>query len=395
MRKILGWLVVLLWLAPIVRAQDQSRLLEPGQPTEDIIDASSPIHVYAVETRFAADRRISLQNTGVVALTMTLVDAAGEQLNSVPYIPGGVEGAMRWLSAGGATYHIVVAPAEPLADHQAQFTLTLGQPPLDTPYALQFFLTWQAAARLSLEVRDPLGQSLHWQSPQTEDGGTFSTDTEQPVDCAAYAPHTETQSANWQPQGLPTGSYEILVHYLDGCVDAVPFRLEVRLYDLTFPAFTATLHPDETFVSGFLALDDGTGAVNQRSGIVETGTTIMISTADLLASAQPLPPDGVAQDRISGDAPYRSYAFEGQLGDVISAAVTRLSGNLDSVLALLDSNGNLLAVNDDSADGITDSAITSVRLRRNGTYLLVVTRYAQLIGATEGDFELAVGGAEN
>jgi hypothetical protein len=33
-----------------------------------------------------------------------------------------------------------------------------------------------------------------------------------------------------------------------------------------------------------------------------------------------------------------------------------------------------------------------VRLRRAGTYLIVVTRYAQLLGATEGSFSLVVGG---
>ncbi len=43
---------------------------------------------------------------------------------------------------------------------------------------LQINLVWQAGARLSLEVREPQGQSLHWRNPQTANGGSFTGSSE-------------------------------------------------------------------------------------------------------------------------------------------------------------------------------------------------------------------------
>lgn len=388
MRRVCGWLIVLLCFAPLVRAQDETRQLAPGQPADDVLSASSPIHVYAVTPETASEQTVHLQNSGVIALSMALIDPAGVQLDAIASIAGGAAAEMRWLGSGGTTYHVLISPAEALDDHQAQFTLTLVAP--ESVGALQFFLTWQAPVRLRLEIRDPLGEALSPDNPQTEDGGAFSGDTDA-VDCAAYSEHTAAQTAGWQPESLPTGSYEIRVRYVDGCVDSVDFRLEARLHDQTFAPITATMHTGGTFVAGLVVRDDGSGAIAERSGVVSDGRALTIPTANLLTSAQPLPVGGAVSDRVGGDVPFRSYYFQGQLGDSISATVERQSGNLDVMLALLDINGNLFAVSAD--DGKTGAALSGVRLRRSGTYLIVVTRYAQYLGATEGDFQLTVGGA--
>jgi hypothetical protein len=125
-----------------------------------------------------------------------------------------------------------------------------------------------------------------------------------------------------------------------------------------------------------------------------TDRSFNIATANVLGLARPLPEDGRAVDRITSEQAFHSYRFDGQIGDVISAQVRRTSGSLDTFIALMDTNGNLLATNDDGIENSTDSAFEDVRLRSTGTYLIVVTRYAQLIGATEGDFELTVTGLD-
>jgi hypothetical protein len=343
----------------------------------------------------------TIENTGALPLSLAVTDAAGSRLGALGSIAAGEQAVLSWPTAEGGVYYLLVITLEPPGTGVGSFRLSLSgvaaaaSAPTPAPVVipagspLQFSLTWQAGARLSLEVRDPQGQSVHWNNPQSTDGGAFSGNTE-PIDCAAYTPHLQSQTVRWAAP--PAGSYEILVHYIDGCETGIPFSVSVRLGSVDFPALSGTLPTDSTFVGGFVVGADGRAAVNVRSGVVGAVAALAIPTADLVANAQPLPAGGTAQGRISSDQPYISYRFEAQLGAVISASVRRTSGSLDTTLVLMDINGNLVALNDDADDSTTDSAITEARLRRAGTYLLVVTRYAQLLGATEGDFELSVSG---
>ena len=263
--------------------------------------------------------------------------------------------------------------------------------PIIATTGLHVRLDWQAGARLSLEIRDPQGESIHWKNPESTDGGSFTGDTDS-IDCATFTPHAQMQSVNWS-SAVP-GSYEILVHYLDGCTSTVPFTLRVALNERTLPALGGIAQDNQTFVGGFVVNTDGTGGLNSRNGMVSLNPTLAIPTSDLVANSQTFLADGVVQGKIDNDQAYHSYQFDGQLGDVVSAAVTHTSGNLDTMIALLDTNGNLLAINDDSGDDTTDSAINRVRLRHNGTYLIVVTRYGQFVGATTGGFDLTVTGVK-
>jgi hypothetical protein len=284
-----------------------------------------------------------------------------------------------------------VLSGEDAADRRGSFTLTLLQPlTLSTAGALQFDLIWQAGARLSLEVRDPQGQSLHWRNTLSADGGVFVGGIDDPIDCALFSPRPQRQTAQWQ-QAL-RGSYEILVHYIDGCEPSAPFTITARLGSGEIPALNGVVNTDETFAAGVSIGDNARITLNARSGVVPQNA-LDIPTADLLAQAQPLPPDGSVENTITNDQPFRAYRFEGHFGDQIGAQVTKTSGNLDTLMALMDSNGNLLALNDDLAEGSTDSILQGVRLRRAGTYFVIVTRYAQLLGATEGGFSLVVSGA--
>jgi hypothetical protein len=83
------------------------------------------------------------------------------------------------------------------------------------------------------------------------------------------------------------------------------------------------------------------------------------------------------------------YAFQGRKGDVIDAALTTTSGNLDPVLLLNDDQGQLLARNDDNTADL-NAALVSQPLPRDGTYFLTVTRFGQARGTTSGDFSLTL-----
>lgn len=394
-------LTLLLSLIPAAapaQAQAAAHRVAPGDTITGVIDADHLTQMYVFTQANAANEVAQLENTGSVPLALAALETTGSRLGVQTAAPGSTV-SLSWPTRDGATYYLLVFPVA-TAGGSGSFRLSLSGIPISaTPTAvpptvtinepLQFTLTWQAGARLSLEVRDPQGQSVHWRSPQTTDGGSFSGDSD-PIDCAAFTPHAQTQTAAWNAP--VSGSYEILVHYVDGCAPDIPFTVRARLGSTDFPALSGTLPGTETtFVGGFVIGADGRAALNLRSGIVGAAPALdSFSTADLTASAQPLAADGSATGHISSDQPYRSFSFEGTLGAIVTATAARTSGSLDTLLVLMDSNGNLVAYNDDAGDATTDSAFSDVRLRHSGTYLLVVTRYAETFGATEGDFRLTL-----
>jgi hypothetical protein len=390
LRRIL-FLLILLCAAPaLTLAQDDARALTLGQPVEGVIDADHALRVYTAISVSDGSQRAQIRNTGVASLAVTVIDDDGNTLNTLDPLPGGAQADIEWTASAATTSYLMILTSEDIADHRGSFTVTLLQPlTLATAGALQFDLIWQAGARLSLEVRDPQGQSLHWRSIQTPDGGVFVGGEDEPINCALFSPRVQRQTAIWQQ--ATAGSYEILVHYLDGCEPNAPFTLTARLGSREVPAINSTVQTDETFVAGVSISENASLASLASSGIVSQNA-LNIPTADLLAQAQPLPPDGSVENSISNGQPFRSYSFEGNFGDQVAVELTKTSGNLDTLVALMDANGNLLALNDDFAEGSTDSALGGVRLRRAGTYLIVVTRYAQLLGATEGSFALITTG---
>ncbi|MCC7206035.1 MAG: PPC domain-containing protein, partial [Anaerolineae bacterium] len=67
-------------------------------------------------------------------------------------------------------------------------------------------------------------------------------------------------------------------------------------------------------------------------------------------------------------------------------------GSLDSQLILLTQQGNVIASNDDASDTTRDSQIRAT-LPQDGTYLILATRFGKNVGGTEGNYQLALGGA--
>jgi hypothetical protein len=74
---------------------------------------------------------------------------------------------------------------------------------------------------------------------------------------------------------------------------------------------------------------------------------------------------------------------------VFKISLTATSGDLDTLLYLVDNNGNIIAENDDVTDGNTDSYIEFVR-PPFGKYTVIVTRFGVDDGNTSGDFSLGM-----
>jgi len=94
----------------------------------------------------------------------------------------------------------------------------------------------------------------------------------------------------------------------------------------------------------------------------------------------------------AGNAPEKVFTFSAQRGDLISVTMQRISGDLDPFLILADTQGNVLALNDDdpNSSGTLDAAIREWLIRKTGDYLIVATRFGRASGTSRGSFSLAI-----
>ncbi len=97
------------------------------------------------------------------------------------------------------------------------------------------------------------------------------------------------------------------------------------------------------------------------------------------------------EGEIDDDVPARYFWFQGQRGDVITASLARVEGNLDPLLQLADANLLTLMQNDDGGEG-RDARIAAFTLPASGTYYLVATRSGGASGQTHGRFALTLNG---
>lgn len=284
-----------------------------------------------------------------------------------------------------------VTPAPTVAVDAPEVTETVvdtGQ--VLTTQGIQVSLTWETNDDLDLEIRDPVGGSLYWQTPTVNSGGTIGPNVNQGcVDPTADSP---TETAQWTPGGVPTGSYEVLIYFQQACegTDATSFTVNITIDGVALTPIQASLLPSQSYVASFTLYADGTEELNPMQGLTTT-QQLPIEPSEAIANASPVFVDGgIVIGTITNNLPYQSYSFTGEANQVLSIGIQAISGSLDTYLALLDSAGNIIAFNDDQSVGITDSLIQNVLLPNNGTYTIVATRYAKALGGTEGDFELSV-----
>lgn len=271
-------------------------------------------------------------------------------------------------STDAVTDPVASAPAETASLPDGGIEITLG---------------WQDAVNMNLEVRDPIGGSIFRGSETAPSGGQLDADIN--ADCTTATADNPTERIAWPAGEVPAGSYEVIIHYVDGCDITVPqrFDLSASVNGDEAAVIPGTLNPGQDYLANLII--DPSGAWTFNFGGVNAGLNISLLSQQI-AAAQPLPGNTVV-DNISRLRPAIAYTFEGNAGQNVLITMDRASGNLDTFLILLAPDGSEIARNDDRDDVVTDSTINTA-LTQDGTFTIVATRYGQTIGGTEGQFTL-------
>lgn len=292
------------------------------------------------------------------------------------------------------TYYIsVMRGSGAEGDAGGQFTLRLsglqqvgGQMVTLDGGGLLFELSWNAAVDMNLEVRDPVGGTVHAFSPGSPSGGTLDADVNGSCELATADNPTETIA--WETGEVPAGSYEIIIYYLDTCDVGGPqvFSISASANGDEAETITGTLNPGQEYIARLeLATDAAWDLVN---GGVNAGLNFSLFN-NLLAQAEPIAIGSTVSGMITNQAPAQAFAFEGTAGTAVDIVAEAQSGSLDASIALFNPNNTVVATNEDANENTTDSALRA-QLAADGTYTVVVSRYALAIGGTEGEYTLRI-----
>ncbi len=179
----------------------------------------------------------------------------------------------------------------------------------------------------------------------------------------------------------------------------MPFSLTVTFNGEVLPSVEGSIAPstnpnsDSVYISNFIVQDENTATINEGGAYPDTAlNNLPASSIELSGMAVPIPRDVPTTGAIFEEQDFVVYSFEAEANDIVTISMTATSRNLDTLVQLIDPNGNLLAVNDDIA-GSTNSTISNEVLIQAGTYLVVATRYGKEVGGTEGEFTLVITGS--
>jgi hypothetical protein len=407
--RFLGLLVLMLALTVSFSwtfAQDGSRVLIPDTAVSGILNRDNPAAVYTFTGQAGQSVELNLTSDADQEFAVVITDSAGVRLDSGGSADSGADGSTATttaeLPADGMIF-VTVVSSDGVTDEDVEFELTLvadvAVPPatftepgeLLTATGIQIGLQWSSTANLDLEVRDPVGGSLRFATPTVTSGGVFGVNVNSV--CNALSADSPTEEASWPAGVVPTGSYEILVYYqpLEDCptTDAVEFGVNVTVDGTAVPAFQGTLQPNQVYLASFVVNADGTVS-GGLSGIRVDPPTVTGLTLD---TPIPLTRDTAVSSFITSQRPYEVYSFAGQANEVVSVVMEASSGSLDTLLMMIDPNGNLVSINDDAAQGVTNSSITNLSLILAGDYTIIASRYGQAIGGTQGGYTLTLTGA--
>ncbi len=395
-------------------AQDESRILVAGTVISGELGPESTAATYIFDAGADSVASLELRNLSGGALALQLSDINGNTIASAPAGDSVVALGDVSLASGGRYFVFVYfAPGAGAQEtsFDLSFDLSTGAPAAAEAVAvaepdlillgagIDVQLSWSGAADLNLEVRGPTGQSLHWNSRATADGGVFGFDANGLCQVISSDP---VETATWQPGFLPTGSYEVIIYYKEVCdsvTGAVPFRLDVSVDGLPSGSMANVLAPgaqgqENVYVSRFVISGDGSAILSAGGPNPSTSLTFPPSSYDRASeSPTPIARDVSVLGNISNDQPFVTYSFSAAAGEVISVEMLAVGPNLDTLLQILDPAGRVVHVNDDVGAGQTDSRIANVQLLSGGSYTIIATRYAMDYGGTQGSYQLTLSGA--
>lgn len=419
-RKTCVWLLLSLSLVIIAAsaalAQGGGRNLAAGSVLSGSISADDGAVAYVFDAPAGSSATLTLDNVNGGSLALNVSDINGNTLGqantggdaAAAQVEAAISNGGRYIvfvyfapgsAAGDATFDLglevtasesAVAPAAAAAEAPDQLLLGAG---------IEVTLSWTGAADLNLEVRDPTGQTLFWNSRATDNGGGFGFDANGL--CAVISENPE-ESAIWQPGFLPTGSYEIIVYYEQACdplTATVPFNVDVVVNGARSGTIADTLAPGVLGQQNIYVARFEVGAGGATT-VVPGGVYPPSSVATLPASfdfntdiATPIARDVAVAGAITNDRPVITYSFDGVANELITVDMQATGGSLDTLLQIVDPAGNVIDVNDDAVLGeTTNSLIADARLLSNGRYTIIASRYGKESGGTVGPFQLTLSG---
>lgn len=94
---------------------------------------------------------------------------------------------------------------------------------------------------------------------------------------------------------------------------------------------------------------------------------------------------------ITDMTPQVYYSFRATRGDILTIRMQHVSGDLDAFLQVVDSQGLVIAENDDVlGSGSLDAQITAMAIENDGMYAIVASRFGQAAGRSRGSFMLTL-----
>lgn len=395
--------VLLLSGGLIVAQETTNRALTPGVTATSQLDADNITQVFTLSASSGQSVSVTVTTEAGATLAVVMTDATGSPLGQAAASAADESVTLENIAIPtSGTYFVTVFNADGLPAAAIDFAVTLelgsAEATVEAPIAGQvltatgmtFQLSWDTVANLDLEVRDPVGGSLFWETPTVASGGTFSANANGA--CNALS-ETASEQATWPAGAVPAGSYEMIVYFQqqDDCPNSSPanLTLTVTLDSEQVSEVTATIQPDQIYLASVVVNTDGTVDAGVNGVKVDPPTITGLNLASPTSIAQNVAATGVLTAR----QPYVAYGFAAQAGDVVSVQMDATSGSLDTLLLLVDPNGNIVDSNDDREVGNTNSSISNFSVILAGNYVVVATRYGQALGGTEGDYSLTLSGA--
>lgn len=261
-------------------------------------------------------------------------------------------------------------------------------------------LIWNTNDDLNLQVRDPIGGTLFWDSRATNEGGSFGLDVNGLCEIINNPPNVET--ASWSAGSLSTGSYEVMIYHRQACDNAQPvdFTVQVTVDGVALEPLEGTISPPTggsatVHLTKFVIEDDGSAYVGSYGPYTDTRVT-PISTNEILSQpARAINAGETLEGVITNSQYFETYQFDAVAGETVTISMQAVNGSLDTLLLLLNENGIIVADNDDVESAVdTNSRMDSIRIPSDGTYTIFASRYGKDVAGTEGVYTLTLASSE-
>lgn len=391
-------------------AQDgeSERQLSPNTPVTGTLDADNFAESFIFEA--SEENTISLTATTSaddLSLALILTDPNGDVVASDGDLstPQSASISNLTLETDGTYVVTVLRGTGADGDTEGEYTLTLTgdiTPPDDTADVpttirdgdnvfivlenggIEFSLQWAAAVDFNLEVRDPVGGALYFDSLSVASGGEHGGGIND--SCENATSDNPTEIINWAEGSVPVGSYEIIIYYEQACNVGGPqsFVLTTLFDGEDAQVINGVLNPGQNYLAR-LVVDVDRGWTIFNGGVSPANLDLTPVAAPQVATI-----GQSMTSTITNENPKDGYTFQAGAAQTVSIDMAATSGSLDTLLILLGPDGRLVASNDDRTDGSTTDSGLQIVLTEDGAYTIIATRYGQVIGGTEGNYTLFV-----